>query len=115
MGFGEVLWEGSSLLKGMREKAISSGRAEGLAQGIEEGKQQGIAEGKAEGLTEGQAVEARRLLRTVLADRFPGLEAMPEIDRIAQVSTLESLLIDRVLKLSDRGSVEQAIREASQS
>ena len=40
---------------------------------------------------------------------------MPEIDRIPQVSTLESLLIDRVLKLSDRGSVEQAIREASQS
>jgi hypothetical protein len=97
MGFAEVLWEGSSLLKDMREKAISSGLAEGMA----------------EGLAKGKTEEARRLLRAVLADRFPGLESMPELDRIAQVSDVESLLIEKVLKLTGRADVECAIRESA--
>ena len=111
MGFGEVLWEGSSLLKEMRENAINSGRAEGLAQGVEEGRakgieqgleqgieqgvQQGIQQGMQQGIVKGQAEEARRLLRAVLADRFPGTETMLEIDHIAEASALESLLVDR--------------------
>jgi hypothetical protein len=125
VGFGEILWEGSSLLKDMREKATSEGRAEGLARGLAEGREQGLEQGREQGLeqgreqgleqglAQGQAAEARRLLRAVLVDRFPGLEAMSEIDHIPNVATLESLLIDQVLKLTDRTEVEQAIRGAA--
>ena len=93
MGFSEVIWEGSSLLQDMREKATR--------------------EGKAEGKQEGQAEEARRLLRVVLADRFPGLEAMPDLERITDIATLESLFLDRVLKSTDREQIESAIRVAA--
>jgi len=105
MGFAEVQQEGSSLLKGMREKATSEGLAEGLAAGI--------AKGLEEGKVEGQVDEARRLLRAVLAARFPGVESMSELDRIADVSKLESLLIDHALKASEREQIEQAIRQAA--
>ena len=93
MGFAEVIWEGSSLLQDMREKATR--------------------EGKAEGERKGQAAEALRLLRVVLADRFPGLEAMPELERITDVATLDSLFLGRVLKSTDREQVESAIRSAA--
>lgn len=92
-----MIWEGSSLLKDMREKATREGKAEG----------------QAEGEKKGQAAEALRLLRVVLADRFPGLEAMPELERITDVATLESLFLGRVLKSTDREQVESAIRSAA--
>ena len=113
MGFAEVLWEGSSLLQDMREKATRDGLEQGRAQGHAEGVAQGVAQGVAEGKKKGQAEEARRLLRVVLADRFAGLEAMPELERIGDVATLESLFLDRVLKTSDRQQVESAIRSAA--
>ena len=97
MGFAEVIWEGSSLLQEMREKAT----------------REGLEQGMAKGEMKGQAEEARRLLRVVLADRFPGLEAMPDLERITDVATLESLFLDRVLKSTDREQVESAIRSAA--
>ena len=65
MGLVEAIMEGSSLVQEVRERAEAKGEAK----------------------------EARRLLRLALADRFPGLEAMPELDRIANVADLESLLL----------------------
>jgi len=38
---------------------------------------------------------------------------MSELDRIADVSKLESLLIDHALKASEREQLEQAIRQAA--
>ena len=89
MGFGEILMEGSSILRGARDT------------------------GRAEGRVEGQATEARHLLRRVLASRFAGLEGMPELDDISDVETLESLLIDHAMKLTDRAAMEHAIRQAA--
>lgn len=105
MGFGEVLWEGSSLLKDLREQAIASGLQEGMKRGFESGIEKGQAEG--------QVAEARRLLRAVLANRFPGLDALTEIDQITDVAVLESLLIDQALKSTHRAEVERAIRQAA--
>lgn len=105
MGFAEVIWEGSSLLKDMREKAISSGLADGMAKGRQEGRQEGVETGRCE--------EARRLLCAALANRFPGLEAMPEIAAIPGVAQLESLLIDQVFNQTSRAAVEAAIRKTA--
>ena len=96
MGMVEVIMEGSSLVRYEREQAEAKGKAEG----------------KAEGLAKGQAEEARRLLRLALADRFPGLETMPELDRIQDLADLESLLLRHAIRSLDRGSVERAILAA---
>ena len=61
----------------------------------------------------GVATEARRLLRLTLGDRFPGLETMPELDRIESLSDLESLLIQHAIRSPDRDSVAQAILAAA--
>ena len=117
MGFGEILWEGSSLLKDMREKAISSGLAEGMAKGLEQGREQGLEQGREQGLERGleagRCAEARRLLCVALARRFPGLEDMPEIAAIPGVAQLESLLIDHVFNQTSRASMETAIRKTA--
>jgi len=55
----------------------------------------GYSRASSKASSKGQAEEARRLLRAVLADRFPGTETMLEIDHIAEASALESLLVDR--------------------
>ena len=104
MGFVELIIQGSSLVQYEREQA----EAIGLAKGEAKGK----AEGKAEGESKGKAEEARRLLRLTLADRFPGLETMPELDRIADLADLESLLLRHAIRSLDRGSVERAILAA---
>ena len=117
MGFGEVLWEGSSLLKDMREKATNEGLEKGLQQGLEQGLEKGLAQGiergRRAGIEAGQCDEARRLLRAVLQDRFPGLESLPEIANIRSLSKLEALFISHALKDVSRAGVELAIREAA--
>ncbi len=97
MGFREVLWEGSSLLKDMREEAIRNGMSKGLEQGLKAGRFD----------------EARRLLCAALARRFPGLEAMPEIAAIPSVAQLESLLIDQVFTQTSRLDMEMTIRRTA--
>ncbi|MFN7922783.1 MAG: hypothetical protein U0Q16_21940 [Bryobacteraceae bacterium] len=89
----EAIMEGSSIVREFVEK--------GEARGVEKGLEQGRAE------------EARRLLRSALAAKFAGLEAMPEIDQIANVEALERLLISHVLESADRGTVERAVRSAA--
>ena len=73
MGLVEVIMESSSLVRDAQERA----RVAGLA----------------EGRVEGPSTEARRLLRLAPSARFPGLETMPELDRIENLADLESLLI----------------------
>jgi hypothetical protein len=102
MGLVEAILEGSSLVREAKEKAESEGRAAGLAAGL--------AEGRAEGREQGQVEEARRLLRSALQRKFPGLEVMPELDAIMSPETLESILVGEVLSSSDRARVEHAIR-----
>ena len=80
-----------------------------VREAVQEEREQGRVEGEAQGLAKGQAEEARRLLRMALADRFPGLETMPEIDRIGNIADLESLLIQHAIRSHDRESVAQAI------
>jgi hypothetical protein len=91
MGLVEAILEGSSLVREVREKAASKSREEG------------------------QIAGARRMLRTVLRSKFPGLDRLPEIDSIVSVETLESILISDVLPTNDRARVEQAIRRAALS
>jgi hypothetical protein len=61
----------------------------------------------------GKAEEGRRLLKLILAREHPGLEESPEIDRIQDISKLESLLVDHS-RSSSRKVVELAIRAAAQ-
>jgi hypothetical protein len=121
MGLVEAILEGSSLVREAKEKAVLEARAEGHAEGrVEgwecgrvEGWESGRAEGWEKGREEGQVGEARRLLRSALQRKFPGLEAMPEIDAITPVETLEWLLIGEVLSSNERTRVEQALLAAA--
>lgn len=110
MGLVEVIMEGSSLVREFSERAAGAALAEGTAKGLAEGKAKGLAEGR----TEGQVSEARRLVRLALAESFPGLEQMPELDSIHDVAALESLLLRHALRGTDRAVVERAIRAAAQ-
>ena len=105
MGLVEAIMEGSSLVQYVREKAS----AEGMAQGKAEGKAEGVAEGAARG----QAAEARRLLCLTLAERFPGLETMPELNRIENLADLEALLIQHAIRSQDRDAMAHAILAAA--
>jgi hypothetical protein len=105
MGFVEAIMEASSLVREAKDKAAEEGRAEGEARGL--------AAGRVEGREAGRVEEARRLLRSALQVKYPGLEAMPEIDAITNVRAVESLLIREVLSNSDRNRVERAIIAAA--
>jgi flagellar biosynthesis/type III secretory pathway protein FliH len=113
MGIIEFLWENSSILTELRQKAVveskAKGRAKGIAEGRAKGIAEGIAEGKAKGIAEGKAEEAARLLRAMLAKKFPGLESLPELARIKSVKALEDLLIEHVSNGSDRAGIKRAI------
>ena len=93
MGFVELIIQGSSLVQYEREQAEAIGLAKGEANG--------------------KAEEARRLLRLALADRFPGLETMPELDRIVDLADLESLLLRHATRALDGTSVKAAIQAAA--
>lgn len=101
MSFLEEIIEHSSLFQEERVKA----EAKGLQKGLQNGLQNGMAAGKAE--------EARNLLRMALSRKYPGMETMQQIDRIVDVRTLESLLLDRVLGGDARAVVERAILTAA--
>lgn len=106
MGLVEAILEGSSLVKEAKEKAAEQGWAMGM--------EKGLAEGRVKGWTEGQSSEARRLLRSCLAARFPGLETLAEIDAIAGVPAMESLLL-RIVTAADRDEAMKAIMAATQA
>ena len=93
MGLVEAIVEGSSLFQYERERGEAAGLAKGEAAGL--------------------AKEARRLLRLILADRFPGLENLPELDRIVDLADLENLLLQHATRAGDSHSVKQAILEAA--
>ena len=105
MGLVEAIVEGSSLFQYERER--------GEAAGLAKGEAAGLAKGEAAGLAKGEAAEARRLLRLILADRFPGLENLPELDRIVDLADLENLLLQHATRAGDSHSVERAILEAA--
>jgi hypothetical protein len=101
MGLVEAILEGSFLVREVKEKAAS----EGIAQGRKEGKAAGLKEGRIE--------EARHLLRTALRTKFPGLEAMPEIDAIKSLKRIEALLVQELLSTDSPTRMERAIRAAA--
>ncbi len=129
MGLAEAIVEGSSIFVEAREKAEAEarrkgevegrrkgeveGRRKGEAEGRREGEVQGRIEGRIEGQRQGQVEGARRLIRLALADRFPGLEVMPELDRIDNAADLETLLLKHVMRSDDRIAVEKAIVETA--
>lgn len=96
MGIMEFLWENSSVLVELKDRVAAEGKAEGRA------------EGRAEGKTE----EARRLLKSVLATKFPGLEAAPQLAKLDNVKTIELLLI-QVVGTTDHAAAKQAILKAA--
>jgi len=59
---------------------------------LEKGMEKGIEKGIAKGMQSGRLEEARRVLRRLLALRFPGLETLPELDAITSPERIESLL-----------------------
>ena len=89
MGLEEAIVEGSSLFRYHLERAERKAAEQASAE------------------------EARRLLKLALARRFPGLEASSEIDRIAILSDLESLLLDHAIRTDDREAMALAIRDAA--
>ena len=111
MGLAEALYQGSSFFEEDRKQArkeLRQARAEvaEVKQASNQASKQAKAEGKAE--------EARRLLRLTLADRFPGLDAMPEIDQISELADLESLLIRHAMRAKNRAAIERTIVAAAQ-
>ena len=88
MGLVEAILEGSSLVREATEKAAQEGRQEGIE--------------------EGRVGEARRVLRMALKTKFPDLEALPQIESVASVEALESL-IKAVISSADRADFEQAV------
>ena len=96
MGLVEAILEGSSLVREVKEKAAQEAREAGMAEGLEKGLEQGSTDA------------TRRALRTVLKSRFPGLDAMPEIETIANTETLQSVL-ELAIVATDRTVIERAI------
>lgn len=101
MGFVEMILQESFFVKEAKAKA----QEEGIAKGRVEGTSQGVVTGRVE--------EARKLVRAALAVKFPGLETMPELDRIDAVEPLEAVLLDHVIGGSNRESTRAAIVAAS--
>ena len=110
MGFLEVLVEGSSIFREAREQAAMEATKVALKQGLKQGLEQGIEQGE----ERGRAGEARALLRSFLREKFPGLETMPEIDSIASVETIESLLMEIAFRATSASALESAIRQAAE-
>src|SRR5579863_1527076 len=83
----EAMIESSWLFREAHEKGTKAGLEEGRKEGLEEGLEQGIEQGLEQGIEQGREVgritEARRALRIVLKSKFPGLDEMPEIDRVS--------------------------------
>ncbi|MFN7918730.1 MAG: hypothetical protein U0Q16_01455 [Bryobacteraceae bacterium] len=101
MGLGEAIIRGSSLVREIREQDAEMYRKQVVA-----AREQGEAEGQRE--------HSRRLLRNFLRSRYPGVETLSEIDRIADIDTLDSL-IDRVASMAaTREGIEAEIRAAAQ-
>ena len=86
--------------------------AEGEKRGIEQGLEQGLERGLERGLKRGRIEEARRMLRSALQAKFPGLDELAEIDQIGDIAKIEALLIETVIQSTDREATEAAIRAA---
>ena len=94
MGLLEAILEGSSIIQEIKNEAREEGRAEGRA------------ESRAEEL-----VEWRRVLHTALKAKFPELELMSEIDTVASLEILRSLL-ELTFVSADRSEVQRVICSA---
>ena len=91
MGFVEYFWEYSKLLTEFKAKLVADSYAEGLA--------------------EGRAEAGRRVLKVVLASKFPGLEALPQLAKIKSSKTLQNLLVTACG--NDPATVKRAILRAA--
>lgn len=80
---------------------------------VQEVMEESRLEGERKGEQKWRTEEARTLLRRSLANRFPGLETIPELDRISDAATLENLLLDHMLGGSSREVTAEAIRAAA--
>lgn len=81
--------------------------------GVEEGREEGREEGHEAGRADGQAEEARRMLKLVLAKRFPGLETPGSIDRLNDAAAIERL-VERIVILEDRAAATRLLEDAAQ-
>ena len=93
MGFPEYFWKYSKLLTEFRAKLAAESRAKGMAIGM--------------------AAGGRHMLKAALASKFPGLEALPQLDKIKQVKTIENLLVTHVLNGKDPAAIKRAIQRAA--
>lgn len=71
------------------------------------------AKEKAQSRLRARVDEARKLLSSCLASKFPGLESMEELRKVKEVDVLEKLLLEHVIGGSDRRTVRQAILKAA--
>jgi len=81
---------------------------------LEKGMEKGIEKGIEKGMQTGRLEEARRVLRRLLALRFPGLETLPELDAVASPERIESLL-EAIVTAGDAEAARAAIRQAISS
>ena len=83
----EILRESSvskDFIRELEEEAIASGMATGMAKGM------------AQGIEQGRIDEARRMIRTFVGIRLPGLGNLPELDAVSDAGRLEGLMRDLV-------------------
>ena len=87
----------------------------GLLQAILDGKAMAVerARAAAQGEAQGREAEARKVLRLLLRKHFPELESLAQIDAIASVVALESI-IEWVLDGTGADAVRTAILTAAQ-
>ncbi len=81
----DILRESSvskDFIRELEEEAIASGMAKGVEQGLKRGVEQGRID------------EARRIIRTFVSVRFPGLGDVPELDHVADAGRLEEFIRD---------------------
>ncbi len=105
---GRFLWLGSLRYDREEIESMLGGMRMGLSEAVMQGKFMRTERAKA--ASEGQTEGERKLLRKFLATRFPGLETMPEIDRIASADAIEALF-EIALHSTSRAEMEQALRQ----
>lgn len=105
----EIL-EQSGFVQHFQKKAFERGVEEGREQGREQGLEQGLEAGLEKGRADGQGEEARRMLRLILSQRFPGLEDSSAIDRLQDPAMIERL-VARIVVVENRDEAAALLRD----
>ena len=85
-----------------------------LQEGIEKGIEKGIGKGIDRGLQAGRVQGAQRVLRRIVAQRFPRLKDLAELKAVSDLDRIVTLT-GALLKAKDTAAARAAIRRAGRS